>query len=1034
MLALHPAPRPRLAAAVLTASPTRARSSRTSSRRGRIGRRAAIFVLILGGLSVAFGGTAHAISWPWDAASNFKATIVNFCGPENVPTPSSYKGVDQLAGLNGPTAANAALRKTYIPSGYNPASTNAGQNLQAAFNGPAAAPVVHPTYGRYGFDSLTWTNYGSGCFSNSYWFNSVSNLLLELTVKLPSMITMGILNFALNNVIYTAFAAIISPFIKVFAAIFQPWVAIFAVGIGVPLVWIKSKGSATKVLGAAGWIVLVMTLFFWLNDNTSRVVTTANNFVTSFSSSAACQINQASSGNQGGCAQDQGLGAVDQALWYAVPYQTWADGEVGTTQAQVDRAAEQTGQIGWSGAILNGLYVGTDANGNVDAQGQQVLHATGVWNNATYDQTGNTSKSHYWTTKDATLNHQAIWQAQPFLTAVKFMCGDHSVANGGTGDPDPANNGWYPSYCNQDVPNPPSAISQMIPNFQGQDYNNRITAAWVGWVASGATLLTCGAVAVYLALQKMAFYLILLFAPLFLAIGAFPDEKRRQFAVRYVEMFVANVMKQVVAVCVVLFVSYSMGQLLTNTSIPLAVKPLAAICFFIALVVFALPLKRILSAAAKGDKEVIDRTFQMPGKIAKTTAKLGVTAAAAAATGGASLGAAAGAAGAGAGAGAGVGAKAAGAAAKLGGSKGGVQGLLKGARHMGITNNPLGKAIYNGVQLGAWKNDLKTNKAANEGRLQAKDQGIDLLARSNPGRYERANDGTLTPRGRERAGADYDSVVGGGGDATSQARDAALNTFFANFKTRTGESHPYDPKRAGGAEGSFDELASRLLNAPSWARDKAIHADTSLTSSAALARAGYANVEDASRAVPELVQSYDLGQMDPRHPATPALLAVAHAEADTPAEQHAIEQAVQAVLANGVPGEVSKVWSAGKTPIEFPVEAVVAAVPTLSAETTGDVRLEHAVKFNAIASLVPNDSEVVADAVNRFREALADASQPWDAVNNLGEVMVQTFRDVDPTLTTRVPRPAAWGSAATVPAGEPAPGSTNGNTNGSTST
>jgi hypothetical protein len=983
MFARLSTPTPSLATAARAISVERTAKRRAASRPRRTLRRLmATVAMLFGGLAFLGGVGAPAQAWPWDDVSNLPGIIVNFCGPADIPELSTYAGLDNAFGLNtNADPAVVATRKTVRPDVPDNVAEQTGPGLprlEAVYNGnPDKDLVIHPSYQRYGYSALTWTNFQQNCASIGFWSSSVTNNLFTAIVKMPTIFTMACIKSALDNPLYAAFSALITPFVALFGEIFKPWVTIFAVLIGLPLVWVKTRGSVSKMLSAALWIAFVMGTYLYITNHTSKVVETANNFVTGFTSEAGCQLVQAGAQNSAQSCSAGGVDGLNNALWRGVPYHTWMLGEVGDDQASRDRGREAAGQIGWSQAILNGLYVGTSANGDVDQQGAEVQRDAEFWNNASYGKYGNrkdgdATKYHEWTDEDA-------WKHVPFLTNVKFMCNDSEPANGKDGNADGKSNRWNRSACQAGD----AGTAAWIGNYRGERYDHRLVAAFTGGIAAFAVWLATGVAALYVAFQKMLFYWILLWAPLFLAIGAIPQ--RREFAVKYAERALANLIKQCVGVLAVLFVSYAMSSLLFPPpesdipDLPWAMKPLAAILFFWALLLFAWPLQSILKAAAANDTRVVDKALNAPVDAAKKSAafgvKAGIVVGAAVLTGGTSLGAAA------------VGA----------GAKAGAAGLL------GKAGGGAGKLLTKGMKLAEIRRGFANSAAARRGQNKAETDLATDTIRRNPLAWGVGRDGKI-PK------ASLDAAIKQVRKTSSEARlkgvqdstyDRAMQQQFTAFRQRTKQYHPLDPanpeRQNGTAAPQQQNQPGRLgPPAPAWARPaQETRAQVVASDQQVMAAARVATNREAADNLPRVLEQYEWnpGVMDPRHPSTPSLLRLAHAPNDPDSEEFrsAHRQAMIDVNQHGVPDRIREIVTVGETASRFDQIALLNAVPRLDVNPNGDAqwqqRSDAALQFNNVASLVPEDHQF-AQRINDFREALANPYVSADLVNQLSTELV----------------------------------------------
>ncbi|MDN5806530.1 MAG: hypothetical protein L0I80_00460 [Brevibacterium sp.] len=739
------------------------RAQRTSRPRPHRERAVKVVRLVLAALALAIGLTGFSMSsaqaFPWDdMKENMTATITNMCGPNDVPDQATYTNIDTMAGLNQAEPRDG-YRSTIKPDFTQDQNGGQGGNgldrLQKVY-GDQGDVIAKPTYERYGFSTLQWHNYGYDCFSDTLMMGPLANMALMSMVHVPMMISMAFLNLVMDNVLYTGFSELMQPFIGAMYDIFQPWIYLL-VPIGIGVTWLGSKGSLQATMKATGWGgVFVLSVYLLMGSSTSKVVSWATNIVTEVSGSAACKMSATDSGGRTDnteCDAGDPVKAVQQDLWYGIPYQTWHLGQVGEYQAALDDEALEKGEVGWGPALLNGQYVGVDEDGAVDKTGQKVLAATQAWNSATYSPDGDESKNLKWGQ-----NNQ--WDKVPYLGNIKMMCDDRDNGKDTPGDDDNAMRRWAyngasgSSYCDSAG----AGTSAMIPHIQGNEYNKQILIAMSGLVGVIAVSLTILVSAVYLGFQKMMFFFLLFLAPMVLLVSAIGDRKRRPFAIRYAEIIGANLLKQIGAVCVVLFVSYAMASLFGSTtfgSIPWIMKPQIALLFFVALAFVAFPLKNMVKGAIQGDTSVIDKQATAPQRAMKSTAKIAAVGAAAIATGGAGLAAVGGVSG-------------ITPAVAAAGGKGVVMGkagsmLGQAGRVMGIGSKS-GRAMRAGGQLLKAGQGMMHAKDNVKGRKLGAFNAAAKMIRDNPSKYRQFNPETgeyadATPEAKERAMRDSQEMA-----------------------------------------------------------------------------------------------------------------------------------------------------------------------------------------------------------------------------------------------------------------------------------
>lgn len=771
-------PHPRLAVVASEARKEARAQKREKSPLRKVMRTLTVTLAILFATLGLGAGTAQA--WPWsNMQEDITAFVTNFCGPMDVPVPSGHEGLDNLFGLN---TGDSDIRGTVRPdtSGLASSPLNGLDRIQQAYG--AQSDTIKPTYERYGFSTLQWDSYGAGCFSQGYWFTGVANLFLNYFVLFPMMVAMAALQLALGNILYTVFAGVISPFVSIFTAIFKGWALLLA-PIGIIWAFVRSGGNLRVVAKTGVWMLMILGVFLWMGNNTSPIVTKANNFVTEFANTAANQMNEINGVRTG--TDGTAVTEINQSLWYGVPYQTWLEGTVGPRTAAGDRTRENNGEVSWGSVLLNGKYVGND-----DA-GREVISNVEKWNGLSYSPNESLVDEAFddMKTKPGAWTKNKMWERIPYLFNVKAMCADTSNGGGflnGSSSAEEDNKWMYGGSCDSAS----AGTSSMIPYFTGTDYNARLATAFSGGFAAFAVSLAISLAGLYLMVQKMLFYFLLLFGPVFLTVAMFGDEKRAAFAKRYGELMIANILKQGVAVLVVLFVANSMSMLLYPPAdeqfsalreIPWMLKPTLALLFLIGLALFLLPLKRIVTGAVKGDTKVVDKTARMPVDAAKTTAKagaaVGVGAAAIAAvvaTGGA----------------------AAPAVAKMGGMAMSA-GRMAGARGgVGKSLQTLGRGANLAARVGGSMADGQSKKAAlgnlAKGVFDSDPKSKEMLSKI-PGALDK--DGKMTPKGQAiMSNAIKKTSKQGEQSARADAlQKSYMDKFYKGHLAQTGKHHAMDP-------------------------------------------------------------------------------------------------------------------------------------------------------------------------------------------------------------------------------------------------
>lgn len=769
-------PHPRLAVVA-----SEARKEARAQKRGKNPLRRLVrgFTVVLAIIFATMGlGAGTAQAWPWtDMQEDITAFVTNFCGPENVPVPQGHSGIDNLFGLN---LGESDKRATAMPdtAGLGKEPLNGLERIQKAYAGQSN--VITPTYERYGFANLQWDSYGGGCFAPGYWFTPVANTLLNMFVMSPIMLAMATLKLAMGTWLYTVFTGVISPFVSIFTAIFKGW-ALWLAPIGIIWAFWRSGGNLRVVGKTGAWMLLILGVFIWMGNNTSTIVTKANNFVTEFASTAATQMNEINGVSTG--TEGTAMESINQALWYGVPYQTWLEGQVGPETAAADRSRVTKGEVSWGAAILNSKYAGDDDTG------RDIIADSTKWNNLSYSPNEGLADTAFdnMKTKPGAWTKNKMWEKVPYLFNVKAICGDTSNGTLFKSSSAEDDNKWfYGGSCDAAG----AGTANMVPYFTGAEYNSRMATAFSGGFAATAVCLAVAAASIYLAVQKMLFYFLLLFGPVFLTVAMFGDEKRAAFAKRYGELMIGNLLKQGVGVLVVLFVANAMSMLLYPPAdeqfaalreIPWMLKPTLALFFLIGLAMFLLPLKRIVTGAVKGDTKVVDKTAKMPVDAAKTTAKVGV----AAGVGAAAIAAVV----ASGGTAAPVVGKLGGmamSAGRMAGGRGGVGKVLTTAGRGANLASRLGGSIADGNNKKAALSNLAKSMFAN-------DSGVQNDLKQIPGALD--TDGKMTPKG-EAILSNAVKKTGKQGEQSARAdalQRSYMDKFYKGHLAETGKHHQMDP-------------------------------------------------------------------------------------------------------------------------------------------------------------------------------------------------------------------------------------------------
>ena len=284
-------------------------------------------------------------------------------------------------------------------------------------------------------------------------------------------------------------------------------------------------------------------------------------------------------------------------------------------------------------------------------------------------------------------------------------------------------------------------------------------------------------------------------------------------------------------------------------------------------------------------------------------------------------------------------------------------------------------------------------------------------------------DGTVEDVARARAaGVHLDSE----GRPLTAAAAAAAGTVAQSDNVRTPADEAARLAQEESRKGFADEARDKF-EGPAFAQDQNVRADVVQKGDDVLAAAGMTREDAAANPGAFLASGAyadgDLAKMDPRHPATAALndlrFAATHG---TEAEQDAASQrAAEAILAHGVPDEVSSVHTVGESAEKFVGAQVVGAMPTTTPDTPWQERAESAATMAAVAATMPKDHPA-APAVQEYVSALSNPSVSAEEVADFKERAIHAFdggveetANADQGATVVVPAVvgAAVGGAAT---------------------
>mgnify|MGYP001415300743 CR=1 FL=1 len=897
------------------------------------------------------GGTAQA--WPWDGAvADVTAFVSNVCGPEDVAVPVTHDGWDGNLGLNSAESVTRGTVIPVVPAGTATDPAGAMDRIDSAYKATgdlSHANVANPSYARYGFSTLRWDSYGGGCMDATRYATPMANGTYQMLVIVPTAATMWASKMALDPWIAKVFSLIVQPVVGVFTSLFVPWIYIIA-GFGALFAFVKHRGSWTKMIAQGAWIFGIVGTFLWLGTpgTTQSLNTTATNLVTNFGKQA--EKTMLALDNQGrACTVVDSDRVLGESIWYTVAYRTWLVGEVGDEQARRD--GESCGTVGMGDALLNGHYVADDADG------RKVLAAVTTWNAGSYAPKADTgTKMHQWTAG-------TVAQKVPFLAAVAVACND-PIAGGASDSPD--RNLWaYGGQCDSGTVGTTAAMSALA----GKNFDQRLVISFAGGLAALCIFLTVALVAGYVLVQKMNFFFLLLFGPAFLTIAVFGDEKRRGFATKYFEQLAANIAKQVMGVFTILFVGYATTNALSPAlGIPWLARPFVVLLFFFALLMFSIPLKKILTAGVKGDSDFVRRTAQKAtvGHGAKKGAETAVKAAKTAAKGVALAG-----------------------AFTASGGTAALAGVAGAAKAGGVSG------------LGTAAKGLLTNPAALKGAAGA------LGHKSGLGRSIRSGVRAGEAMHRATAGLRLPEAATTGLAAAAGARVAGGAPASPTPVSAVGTDTAPTPAALKAAK----NRANGLADGPGFGGGMPVGVEGALTPGADVLAAHDMTRAEAVREPERLVQDVYGGRvtaMSPLHPATPALtrMTMAAAARDVDAFEAAHGEAQALIEAHGVPEAIkAPLHAVGDTAVSYDGADVAAVAATVTPSMEHGERAEAVVTLGRLAAGMPADAPE-RPAVEALVTTLGDVSAPMTEVMEARESALAALpptvpKDIGEAMTAR---------------------------------
>ncbi len=949
--------------------------------------------------------------------------IKAFCGPVDVPNPAvGGSGLDTfLPGHRYDTG-------TYAPKDYQGMAPRPPVN---DMNPPKVVVDIKaweqngkyaPSYHRYGLAGLQWNAWGDdpGCFSMNRWFGFIPNLIFSVS-KLFAGVTMSLIQWAFSAHPFQFLEPAIGSLANATSAIAGTFLGILGIA-GAMYLWWKNwaKGRLESVLKGIAWMILVVGAFLWFQANPMKMASNVNSVANDLtgqaftaladlptnSGSGICKANfQDSSGVGGGgwggisVSQDAVTTCAQDAFYVPLVYQPWLYGAFGN-----DKAAQQL----WGPQLLNAQYIGTAPNGQMDADGKQYMLTSLIWN--AHEEIGAASKHGSFISGEVTDGGgPRLIAFNPWLQFWGYdVCAVY--APGAKGD---LSSCWNENDRISGLLTVNSQMAGAGQTAMGTDFSTRMDAAWMSVWGGIIINLTVWFICAMLLAVKMALLVLMVFAPIYLMLGAFPGPSRVA-AIKLAEMLFANLVRQVSWGVALVLVAYLDTMIMGSTDVGWFWKICTCAIVTILLAIYARPAMRAISGLAVGNKEAGGAIEGQMANAAKTAAK--TVAAGTLAVGLAGAGAVAGM------KGASQAAASSGttltSAEKFKSAALGITRAVPGTSRIGSSIRGVSTASDAG-RLSKTKSDLRSEEKLRSQAIQNTPGAKEGFALSKAQRAQGAADHAA------QVTADTRRAIGDEAGAASIEQ-----TKFDRHVAATGQMHADDPKNPAVLEANRlaktrDSLGQSGSNG---VRRTALGSDLA-------AKNGLPTAAAASKNIDKTAGIFGgINRIDPTHKASGALREFAAQAADGAVDETVRNRAIEAVAMHGVPDQIDKVGlpsHADPTTDPRRLRTDVQALSAPAKDPTAAQRVQHASKLEALARQVPVGSQVNT-ALNEWRDlTLGDPAKATpEAHTQLRQAVVAA------AALSLAPAMGADG-AALVGAGAPVPalnsngtGGSNGHSNG----
>jgi uncharacterized membrane protein YgcG len=533
----------------------------------------AIITVLLGGLFMARPAAAATVTHAKPAAVSATHTVPDKSATPATPLtraeldalirpdggPCSVPGLGDIGGLLGLCTGGSAgvvgdLNNICTPSVPQPEQATAGVDSMIAV--PGGQTGGKTLYDNYGLAGQYWAAYGLHCSDmTSLIGNNVAGMVFDMSKSLDR-VTITVYQAAAGNSILTWLQSAVNRLITALGhAIYFPFLAPVVI---IGAIWLAWQGlvrkRATRTIEGTLWMVAAAAAAIWLIGRPADftgVGSTVSNSVTQVMNVAFAKL---PANNGSNCLP---VGATDQQS-------VTANYTFDSANGLVDQNANQLWSVLVCKPWLDG-ELGTTLYATAPGQAQTVVDRYGrelLWAQA------------------IAVNEQP--------TAALFT----------------AKQDVYKGIVTKMQVTDPA----VYPLFQGNEWTTRLEIAFTALFAAVAAGLLVLLIALTLIVLKLGFLLLLVAGPFFLIIGTHPGFGR-VIAIRWFEMLVGVLMKQIAVALVlsILLYCYSLIMSVPDTGLSWGLKIMMIALVTVAVFIYRRPFQHLFSAVGYGMLGSADR-------------------------------------------------------------------------------------------------------------------------------------------------------------------------------------------------------------------------------------------------------------------------------------------------------------------------------------------------------------------------------------------------------------------------------------------